>query len=287
MSRLTITRETTTSDIMKLTAADLKFELGCRGRGAYMPRTKPELVGRLMMEHALKDNINVISNFSYYPRDNDRAFGIVSNFPLKYQEKVCYHFASALRLGKRLDFMRYHANRNNANNDTHLLVTNPHAAFRNCLYYSMTFFLDVAELTAFYTGFNCMIFEDLGNRDRPWTWKADDKGRILVDILVDLVATRWQERVKAHQEEVIRYNNPQWGFNNPLPAIADEIQNLITKKREKVKQQRALRETLRKTFLYGCTNPHSGAAHLPLIGARYAYGPIRKQIAQYVGAVDA
>jgi hypothetical protein len=52
------------------------------------------------------------------------------------------------------------------------------------------------------------------------------------------------------------------------------------------KSQKHLREVMRSTFLYGCATQNSGSTNLPLIGARYAYGPIRKQIGEYVGVVD-
>lgn len=53
------------------------------------------------------------------------------------------------------------------------------------------------------------------------------------------------------------------------------------------KTQAYQREVMRTTFLYGCASQNSGSSTLPLIGARYAYGPIRKQIAEYVGAITA
>ena len=53
------------------------------------------------------------------------------------------------------------------------------------------------------------------------------------------------------------------------------------------KTQAYQREVMRTTFLYGCASQNSGSSTLPLIGARYAYGPIRKQIAEYVGAIPA
>tara|TARA_B100000674_G_C37658756_1_gene831462 strand:+ start:52 stop:618 length:567 start_codon:yes stop_codon:yes gene_type:complete len=54
-----------------------------------------------------------------------------------------------------------------------------------------------------------------------------------------------------------------------------------------MKTQAYQREVMRTTFLYGCASQNSGSTTLPLIGARYAYGPIRKQIAEYVGAISA
>ena len=70
------------------------------------------------------------------------------------------------------------------------------------------------------------------------------------------------------------------------------VRGNIVKKRDECEEhieakKKYLREVMRSTFLNGCTNKNSGSANLHLIGSRYAYGPIRKQIAQYVGAVDA
>ena len=70
------------------------------------------------------------------------------------------------------------------------------------------------------------------------------------------------------------------------------VRGNIVKKRDECEEhikttKKHLREVMRTTFLYGCATQNSGSTNLPLIGARYAYGPIRKQIAEYVGAVDA
>ena len=70
------------------------------------------------------------------------------------------------------------------------------------------------------------------------------------------------------------------------------VRGNIVKKRDECEEhyktsQKYLRKVMRSTFLYGCANKNSGSTNLRLIGSRYAYGPIRKQIAQYVGAVDA
>ena len=70
------------------------------------------------------------------------------------------------------------------------------------------------------------------------------------------------------------------------------VRGNIVKKRDQCEAhykttQKYLREVMRSTFLNGCANQNSGSTNLRLIGAPHAYGPIRKHIAQYVGAVDA
>ena len=70
------------------------------------------------------------------------------------------------------------------------------------------------------------------------------------------------------------------------------VRGNIVKKRDECEEhyktsQKYLRKVMRSTFLNGCANENSGSTNLRLIAAPHAYGPIRKQIAEYVGAVDA
>lgn len=67
------------------------------------------------------------------------------------------------------------------------------------------------------------------------------------------------------------------------------VKGNIYKSRDLCKEhdKRYIRKVFRSTFLHGCATQNSGSEVLPLIGARYAYGPIRKHIAEYVGVVDA
>ena len=269
---------------MKKTVNELKSDLSSMGQSAYLPRTKPDLVGCLIIEHARQQpDITIVPNH-YYPTTKEREsgildYGLVSNLPLKYQEKVCLHFSHCLKLGKHLNDLKWYTDHMSRRQPP----ADPRASIRKCLYHALIWDTDIAYMTAFYTGFNDSV--DINAND-SWTWQGDDKGR-LMDILIDMVLVHWQEKVQAHQAEMIRYNNPKWGFGNPFPEIADKIKDMISKKREKLEKQRELRSIMMKTFLYGCVTQESGAPLLPLIGARYAYGPVRKQIAQYVGAVDA
>ena len=250
---------------------------------------KTQLVGRLLIAHAEADPTATIIGTFYdlLPRNgrynNEKGLGLVSNFPLSYQEKVCNALAEEFR-GRYYPCALDKKARQFPDNTTNhpMNVPDPRAVIRHFVQDVMTRWLDVAELTAYYTGFTRTAFEN-----NNWTWTPDEKGRVFVDILTDYILTRWNKGVEKHRQDIVRYNNPNWGFDDPFFDMSFEIKSLIQDTRLRNIEKRRLCRTMRTTFLYGCASQQSGATNLPLIGARYAYGPIRKQIAQYVGAVDA
>ena len=74
---------------------------------------------------------------------------------------------------------------------------------------------------------------------------------------------------------------------HPYQWVKGNIHKSLDRCKSQMKTtQRYLRDVLRETFLYGCATQNSGSTVLPLIGARYAYGPIRKHIAEYVGIIS-
>ena len=278
-------------DLRNLTNNDLRERLRRQfHRHTGFNVNKTQLVGRLLIAHAEADPTATIIGTFYdlLPRNgryhDEKGLGLVSNFPLSYQEKVCNALAEELRgsyypCALDIKFRQFPDN----NDTTHPMVASePRAVIRHLVQDVMTRWENVAELTAYYTGFTRTAFVN-----DTWTWTPDEKGRVFVDILTDYILTRWNKAVEKHIQDMARYNNPDWKFDDPFFYMSSEIKTLVRDTRLRNIEKRRLCRTMRTTFLYGCASQQSGATNLPLIGARYAYGPIRKQIAQYVGAVDA
>jgi hypothetical protein len=256
---------------------------------------KTQLVGRLLIEYAKADPTATIKGTFYdlLPRNRkwreENDVGLVSNLPVSYQNRVCEALADELRgniypckMDVRFrhypgDTYHYGGNMNHP-----LDVADPRAVLRRIIHEVMTGWQPVAELTAYYTGFTRTAFHK-----NNWTWVPDNKGRVFVEVLVDYILARWSKAVEKHRQDIIRYNNPEWGFDDPFRGMADDVERLIEDKRIRIAEKRRLCHIMRTTFLYGCSSKHSGSRNLRLISARYAYGPVRKQIAEYVGAIDA
>ena len=256
---------------------------------------KTQLVGRLLIEHAKADPTATIQGTFYdlLGRNRnwreEREVGLVYNFPVSYQERICEAVANELRgvtyprlMDVRFrhfpgDPYHYPGNMNHP-----LEVADPRAVIRNIIHDVMTGWQPIAELTAYYTGFTRTAFQN-----NNWTWVPDNKGRVFVEILVDYILTRWKNGVEKHRQDIIRYNNPNWGFDDPFSEMAKDVKKLIEGNRRRIDEKRRLLRIIRTTFLPGCANKRCGASNLRLIGSRYAYGPVRRQIAEYVGAIDA
>ena len=108
--------------------------------------------------------------------------------------------------------------------------------------------------------------------DTNWVGLFTTVLRLMDKELAKLDMSDYHERIMiAHPWQWVRGN---------IVKKRDECEELTKAKKKH------LREIMRSTFLNGCANENSGSTNLRLIGAPHAYGPIRKQIAQYVGAVD-
>lgn len=261
------------SEYFSMTVKELKAEL--RTKRKIVSGKKKDLVARLMLFDCTQNNVSVVFDQKYEPTQQDRKFGIVSNLPWEYQNKVCDLFATKLELVYR--------NRTWLNEDPRLSA-DARGEFTMLLRNTLAWCPLVSEEIMLYTGYNHVIHTD---DYENWTWEADEEGRVFVEIIVDKMVDMWEQSLRKHQREVQLYGNPDWMFRSPFEDIAKVVKQLVYSKVLKHQKQEKLKKLMKTTFLYGCATQTSGSTNLPLIGARYAYGPIRKQIAQYVGAVDA
>ena len=253
-----------------MTTKELKSEL--RARATHVSGKKEQLIGRLLRHDTTHNNLTIVNDIKYIPKKEDKKFGIVSNLPWKYQEAVCKSFKETLYY--TISSAKY--SRDRSYRDIYL-------EFKIDLLDMMVHDPNLRDITAIYTGYTSFNF---GNDTYDWDWEEDEKGNTLVDTIVKIVTDIWAECVKKHREECRRYNNPQWGYEGSYVEISKKLEYLAEKRREKIIKQDRLRKILKGTFLYGCAKKNSGSILLPLIGARYAYGPVRRKIAEYVGAVD-
>ena len=262
------------SDLMGLPVTELKNEL--RRRREIISGNKEILVGRLL-KHASYHNISIVNDVPYVPTKEDKQFGIVSNLPWKFQNKVCIKFADSIVKNHPVCF----DSALNDENSTHKLAVDPESVFRGILLTELLYSCSVSDETALYLGYT-----QSHHYSDTWEWKPDEEGRVFVDILSKLAAELWREAVIKHRMSPY-FGDPYTDYVPfPFIEISEHIGNIIPTKQEKVYEQRKLRNIIRSTFLYGCAIQNSGATYLPLIGARYAYGPIRKQISEYVGVTN-
>ena len=260
------------SEYWSMTVKELKSKL--RERTMIVSGKKHELIGRIMRYDIEHSNITVIRDKKYTPTKEDKKYGVVSNLPWEYQEKVCASF------GRSLFYTKV-----NSNHSHDMSLQEITEEVKKDLLSTMVYIPEIWDETAVYTGYTPTHFK---NDYFDWECEADEDGKVFTNILVKIVTDIWEESVKEHEKQCYLYQNPQWGYDNPYDKykIANTLEGLVRKKREKLQKQTRLRNLLKGTFLYGCAKKNSGSILLPLIGARYAYGPVRRQIAEYVGAID-
>jgi hypothetical protein len=273
------------SEYWSMTTNELKAEIRSINHIIHrlsMSGRKRDLVLRLIHYDRTYRNIHVIFDQGFTLSEEDKKFGIVSNLPLEFQDKVCqeiahvftYHFGSIYQRispdGKQDDQIDRESSQN-ARREFTALITNMMVSWivedENLMYE-----------TLLYTGNHNVVH--MSHRDN-WTWTPDEKGRNFGDILVNIMCEMWDKSIQKYKNERRMYGNFQWGFSPP--NIAERMRGLVQEKRDQV----ILQNTIRSTFLYGCATRNSGSETLPLIGARHIYAPVRRQIAQYAGAVNA
>jgi len=266
------------SEYWSMTTQELKHTLnreGCNVSGR-----KPQLIGRLMI-HNLRFRINNFSivhdNINYKPTKKEKKFGIVTNLPLGFQEKICDCLAEKLYCYYKSKYFW-----DAQGNPAHELLENPRKEITHCLRQGLKygtgfiFCRDIGEEVRAYTG---NISKNLWSNTNyeNWTWERDDKGRSIFELIVDIVVEMWEESVQNYQKEKSLYGNPQWVFTNPfIDIIPETVRNLVHKKHEKILKRERVKRVL--TFLHGCNTETSNSTLLKFNG----HGPIRKQIAQYI-----
>ena len=199
-------------DLRNLTNNDLRERLRRQfHRHTGFNVNKTQLVGRLLIAHAEADPTATIIGTFYdlLPRNgryhDEKGLGLVSNFPLSYQEKVCNALAEELRgsyypCALDIKFRQFPDN----NDTTHPMVASePRAVIRHLVQDVMTRWENVAELTAYYTGFTRTAFVN-----DTWTWTPDEKGRVFVDVLTDYILMRWNKAVEKRIQDMARSTTP-------------------------------------------------------------------------------
>ena len=120
---------------MGFPVAELKNEL--RRRREIISGSKEILAGRLL-KHASYHNISIVNDVPYVPTKEDKQFGIVSNLPWKFQNKVCINFATSIVKNYPVCF----DSALNDENSTHELAVDPESVFRNILLTELVYSCD-------------------------------------------------------------------------------------------------------------------------------------------------
>jgi hypothetical protein len=157
-----------------------------------------------------------------------QEIGIVSDYPVKFQQQLCTCFARELKsCSGELDF-----------EDSASFAVLHEEVYDECNKYP--------ELHAF-------MLDD------------DDGLPQFFTILIPLLKKQMHTTLKTKDKTI------------------DYLENIMEHRREdylhRVKIQN---KVFQQTFLNGCASGNLKSP-LPLIGAKYAYGPVRKQIGEYVG----
>ena len=271
------------SDYWSMTTNELKSAL----RNTYFSRSgnKKTLIYRLIYHDRVFRNIDVVFAQTYNPKKDDDLFGVVSNIPWEFQRKICQGFAENIR--DQIQILYWNLDPTGKDDETLDRTTSQHVRqeFKNLLKKMMASWIiqdpdEIMYETLLYMGNHHIVGEaDLDS----WLWTDDDQGRVFDDMIVEKIVPIWENSIKKYKKERRMYNNDQWGFNGPFEEIAVMLEQLVDKRKEKQIYQRKYKKIMKATFLYGCASQNSGSEVLPLIGG---YEPVRREIAEYVGAID-
>ena len=249
------------SDYLKMTTADLKSRLSENGR--FITGNKKVLVGRLMDYEELHDGVTLKHDVAYKPTKEELKYGIVSNVPMKIQEKVCKIFAEHLEKNYT------------QTNPMYDKTTSASASFAGILKSLLVYRNDVYGESAYYLGVTKKVHQ------RDSCGLPDKNGRVFVSALADLAGKIWEETLNRWGDD---FNVRYCIFREPMQRIAHGLRNMLKNKREEVDEhEKKQQQEAMIVFLNGCLNQNSGSPFLPLIAPLYSYGPIRKEIEGYVG----
>lgn len=267
------------SEYWSMTTQELKQALQCEGCNVSGPKYR--LIGRLMTDNLRygTNNFRIVHDkIKYSPTKKEKKFGIVTNLPLKLQEKICDWLAERLYCDYKSKYFW-----DDQGNPTHELLTNPRKEITNSLRqglkYGTTFVWSrqMGEDVRAFTGNISKNLWTCNTNYEDWIWEKDDKGCSMIELIADIVVEMWKESVQKYQKEKKLYGNPQWSFDNPfVDVIPETVRNLVNKKHEKIIKRERVKRVL--TFLHGCNTEKSNSTLLKFIG----HAPIRKQIAQYI-----
>ena len=276
------------SDYWSLTVKELKSEIQ-NTRHWSVSGSKKTLIYRLIYHDRIYRNIDVVFDNTHNPKKSDGDFGFVSNIPWEFQRKICQGFAEEIR--RKANEIYWNIGPVGKDDETldNTSSQNARQEFKNILKRMMASWVirDADEFmyeTLLYCGNNHIVSAaDLDS----WVWSVDEQGRVFDDIIVEKIIPIWEESIRKYKKERRIYNNDQWAFDAPFESIAIMLEQLVDKRIEKCIYQKKYKNIMKSTFLYGCAFQNSGSNLLPLIGARYAYETVRRQVAEYVGAIDA